>query len=355
MSTGIVFIADFIRSWAAYGFSQHNRDGIAKQCGLICTVDESRMENSAHSTAERIIGDDHDDDDNNPAIDDDIEIQRSEKFEGDGPPDPPPLAAPRPSPTTPTPRHDTPLPNSAARRLEPFTADSGDQKQLSSWWRDLEPLARSPEQSAANETPPPEPLLRRAWQRAIITEIGATFRAEGEPDVPALVESIAQQKLPKQIPRQRVKSNRLGLCCYLDIGDGMGPFAADQKEFVRDLQRVVGKDLLSLRRFRGTPLYPGRKDNITDELPAPGRPVLILSDLGIGRPRYSSDAAPVSEWLKFAEMLREAGCSAVALVPYPRARWSFELQKAITILFWDPTTNSRLVAAALRPMRVNLR
>jgi len=346
MSTGIVFIAEFIRSWAAYGFSPHSRNAIARRCGLEYIVEPIHPA-PASRQAQPAIGEDDDE----GALDGKgIEFQRSDKFDAEGPPESPGQAAGvPPTPAPPRPEEPVPQPNRAATRLKPAAAASDNQTQFSDWWRNLEPLAPSPQRARTDELPAPEPLLRRPWQRAIIGEIAATFRAEGEPDVPALVEALAQQRLPKQIPRRRVKTNRLGLYCYLDIGDGMEPFAADQKDFVREMQKVIGKDLLSVKRFRGTPQRTQRGHAFTDDLPRAGSPVLLLSDLGIGRPRHSEDPAPAVEWLEFASMLAQAGNSLIALLPYPSARWPIELQQAMTILFWDPSTNARIIATALRP------
>jgi len=280
-----------------------------------------------------------------------VEWGHSAKFENEEPPGP---TASTPSSVR-TPRIDAPAVNPAARRLEPIAVRSSDQSSSTAWWPTLEPLARSPERARTADLGPPEPLLRRTWQRAILTEIGATFHADGEPDISALVEAVARQKLLKQIPRQRVKSNRLGLCCYVDVGDGMGPFAADQREFLRDLQKVIGKDALSLKRFRGTPLRSDWQGAINLGLPPHGHPILILSDLGIGRPRYSTDPAPISDWLKFINILAEAANPVIALVPYPPTRWPMELSRSMNLLFWDPTTNSRAVAATVRRRRASHR
>ena len=352
MNAGIVFIADFIRAWAADRLSPDRRDAIAKQCGLRCGREPTQATQPLPGVLPTAIEEDND---AGGAHGPGIKVRRNIKFEDDGPPQsrsvpdrPRPSEPPRPvESVTPT--------ASTAMRLEPIAIGSPDRAEPGIWWRNLEPMPRSPARTPALKAVAPEPLLRRAWQRAIFAEIAATFRAEGEPDMSVLVEAIARQKIPRELPRARVKSNRLGLYCYLDTGDGMGPFAADQKELIDDLQKVVGKDLLSVRRFRGSPLQTDSPGTKAVEPPPAGYPVLLLTDLGIGRPRYSTDPASVSEWMKFATILKHSGNQVVALVPYPRARWPLDLRRVMKILFWDRSTNSRVAAAAVRPNRIGTR
>ncbi len=63
--------------------------------------------------------------------------------------------------------------------------------------------------------------------------------------------------------------------------------------------------------------------------------VLVMTDLGIGRPPGWAEWASEAEWLEFALLLRKAGCPLVALVPYPSDRWPPALAASMMILSFD--------------------
>ena len=66
--------------------------------------------------------------------------------------------------------------------------------------------------------------------------------------------------------------------------------------------------------------------------------MVLLTDLGIGRPLGWDDWADVAEWQEFAALVRRAQCPLVAFVPYRRARWPTRLIHSIAIVQWDRTT-----------------
>lgn len=73
--------------------------------------------------------------------------------------------------------------------------------------------------------------------------------------------------------------------------------------------------------------------------------MLLLTDLGIGRPQLSADPATVEEWLELAAVVRRAGCPLVALVPYGAHRWPAALRDAMTLVEWDRPTSAARVRA----------
>ncbi len=127
------------------------------------------------------------------------------------------------------------------------------------------------------------------------------------------------------------------------------PFAQDRDRLRLRVESVVGEGRVQRLRFRGTPLRgtsarPGRA-RAPYVPPPPETPVLLLTDLGIGRPEGSRDPATAAEWRAFADVVRRAGCPAVALVPYAPARWPHDLGRALAIVPWDRSTDVATVFA----------
>jgi hypothetical protein len=77
--------------------------------------------------------------------------------------------------------------------------------------------------------------------------------------------------------------------------------------------------------------------------------VLLLTDLGIGRPLFARESATPAVWRGFLEELRRAGCAPVALVPYAPARWPPALRRALPIILWDRRTSAGHVRHVVGP------
>jgi hypothetical protein len=84
----------------------------------------------------------------------------------------------------------------------------------------------------------------------------------------------------------------------------------------------------------------------------PGWPVIVLTDLGIGR---GAAAAPSSEWLEFSRLVRSGGCHLLALVPYPPTRSSADLASSMHIIQWGRATSVRTIKTALRSLERHYR
>jgi hypothetical protein len=113
----------------------------------------------------------------------------------------------------------------------------------------------------------------------------------------------------------------------------------------------VASDQLRLLYFTGCPsrdcAAPGDEDMHPWQAPPPGTPLLLFSDLGIGRPPGTTDRASVEEWVDFADRARTAGCTLIALVPYGPRRWPRRLTRVMQIVHWDPRTTAAVVRRGL--------
>lgn len=71
--------------------------------------------------------------------------------------------------------------------------------------------------------------------------------------------------------------------------------------------------------------------------------MLLLTDLGLGGPPFSSERATWQKWLEFADVVRKAGCPLVACVPQSPSRWPPELKRVMKIVHWDRPTTAAMV------------
>jgi hypothetical protein len=135
----------------------------------------------------------------------------------------------------------------------------------------------------------------------------------------------------------------------VDQGDGMQPYRRDQRELARRITGLVGAELTQIRYFadapgRGTgPASPRTWQRYRP--PSPGTRVLVVSDLGVGGPVLHPRRASVAEWYQVLDEIVRAGCTALALVPYPVTQVPAELTPLLSALTWDRTTTVSTVAA----------
>ena len=197
---------------------------------------------------------------------------------------------------------------------------------------------------------PHVPLLVPGWTRAVLSGAFATVRADddGPLDVDVMIDTLARGEVIDRGLRRPWPTLRRGVQLLVDRGEGMVPFTLDQRRLIKQIRDVAGRDRAPARVFVGTPDRP--VDDVDDAgprwvPPAPGTVVVLLTDLGIGRPMLSLDPAGEDEWLAFAQRVRRAGCPLVAFVPYPQSRWPRPLREVMTILEWDRTTTAATVRA----------
>ena len=89
----------------------------------------------------------------------------------------------------------------------------------------------------------------------------------------------------------------------------------------------------------------GSRTGWPERLPGPGTRVLVVSDLGVGGPVLHPQRASVAEWYQVFDEIVRAGCTALALVPYPVTRVPADLIPLLSALTWDRTTTVSTVSA----------
>lgn len=262
------------------------------------------------------------------------------------PPPPTPTPAPRaesvPSPPETTPAPAEPIMEADPEQLDLLSPSGTETRGVSPPWRTVPPLPDSP--ATPRPAPAPAPLLTPGRSREVLVAAVATVTEDGAVAVDRAVTEVAAYRPLVTLPRRRRRTLRYGVQTLVDIGEAMDPFAEDRRAIVDELDRIVGRPRIRVLRFRDVPdeAGPGPLGTWrTYEPPAPGVPVLVVGDLGIGGApgrRRSADA-----WLALEGRLRRRGSDLVALVPYPRDRWPPRFRRRLGIVRWDRSTDVREV------------
>lgn len=193
--------------------------------------------------------------------------------------------------------------------------------------------------ASERDEPRPElqPLLRPQSKRAILSAALSTDIPAGI-DIRRTIALLVRREPLDRLPMRTRRSARRGVQLLLDKGSGMTPFLADQAAMTGWIQAVAGAQRVQVESFIGSPrqgVLDGFNERRKHSFPSPGTPIVLLSDLGIGRPPALDDAAPVDEWLAFAQAARQAQCPVLAFVPYAPGRWPRRLRRVMTMLQWD--------------------
>lgn len=216
------------------------------------------------------------------------------------------------------------------------------------------PLESSaPEEDARSA--PLEPLFFPRWVRGILSAALATNSVVGTLDVDRVVKILASGMCLKELPTLPSPTLSGGVQLLIDRSHAMLPFIGDQAKLHEEILRVVGKDRVTTLRFVGCPTRgagSGPEMNWSPyEPPLHRTPVLLLTDLGIGRPMLSDERAGVAEWLKFARLAEKTNCQLVAFVPYAPSRWPQALLRYMTIIQWDRNTTATTVRNRVKKER----
>ncbi len=202
---------------------------------------------------------------------------------------------------------------------------------------------------------PLEPLFFPRWTRAILSAGLATNSDVGPVDVDRVVEILARGESLKTLPVLSTPTLTRGVQLLIDRSEAMTPFIRDQVRLHKEIVATVGSDRVTTLRFVGCPIR-GAGDGAAPswssyEPPVSKAPVLLLTDLGIGRPRLNDERAGIEEWLLFIEQVKKAKCPLLAFVPYAQTRWPPELASRMSIIQWDRKTSAITVCNKLKHAR----
>jgi hypothetical protein len=217
-------------------------------------------------------------------------------------------------------------------------------------WRTRTDVIPAPGQDSGRRSPP-EPLFVAGWRRGILATMLATAAHTGEVDVLPLVDDLARGREISEVPRRVRSTLARGVQLCVDVSGSMQPFGHDRAEMVRALRSIIGGSPIQTLYFAGCPARgagPGPRDTWRDYAPPErSRPVLLVTDLGIARPRHDSEPASPEEWLRFVRELAHARCPVVALVPYRAERVDARVRARVHVVQWDRSTSVRTIRGAI--------
>jgi hypothetical protein len=209
----------------------------------------------------------------------------------------------------------------------------------------------SPLPSAESEV---MPLFVPRWTRGIMSTALADRTTTGLIDIREVVSEISQGRLLRTLPRFSTPAMARRVEILADVGISMLPFAADQRSVIAAVRTVAGSDNVSILKFTGSPLQGAGTDDMIEwpdfyTFPSSKTHVLLLSDLGIGRPPMTGTPASVEEWRRFGWELRRRQIACTAFVPYPARRWPVELIRQFHLVEWDRATTAGTIKFSPRP------
>ena len=208
-------------------------------------------------------------------------------------------------------------------------------------WLRVPTLSRPARQDpAAGPAPSHDPLLQPKQAPVLLSTLCSTTRPTGRIDVRVVVQQLARRRPMQRLPRRDQRTLARGIQVLADAGDGLKPFVADRAETIGALQRLIGKALVQVGWFLDDPAsgVGFERELATYEPPAPGIPVLLLTDLGIGGGGTRRRWPRREHLVALARRLAAQGSPTLALVPYPPNRWPAGLDRSIALVFWDRRT-----------------
>jgi hypothetical protein len=240
-------------------------------------------------------------------------------------------------------------PATPERQLPVLTPVDSDASGLRQRWVTAEPLEEFSPDRHQGFIEHHEPLLDRRWARQVVGSLLATSRLDGPIDEPAVVDAVARGQPVDPVPRLIRRSLSRGAQVLVDVSEGMQPFIRDAWHLADEIEAVTGSSNVETLSFADSPTRGAGSGPVWtwgDYVPPdPGRPVIVVTDLGIGGPTPRPERSRESEWLELVSQVGSAGSRLVAFVPYPRERWRPGLAKAMTIVEWDRSTTVATVHA----------
>ena len=191
----------------------------------------------------------------------------------------------------------------------------------------------------------PPSLFNPRRERALILAMISKLTRAREIDIDRAVLSLARLDFDRRLPSRLKRSIRSGAVVVLDIGPSMEPFHFDLQFFCQAFLSVVGGCGTEVRYTNGSPLQGVLDPQVGAtgqwRWPLPGTPILLVTDLGIGRSPDVFRAPQTNSWIAFASAAMQAGNPLRVLAPYSPTRFPGSIRSKIPIVEWDRETGVR--------------
>jgi hypothetical protein len=221
---------------------------------------------------------------------------------------------------------------------------------------EVQPLSEPPAELAAQALPeeaqgerPPtlpfRPLLRPRTGAGVVAAAVRTWGPGSRIDERRAVAVLARGRPLRELPRRPRLSMHRGVQVLVDLGEALDPYDRDREYVVDLIRQVVGPELTTVGSFENC---PSRGVWMQRRAAPRGRPVLLLTDLGLGGRPVQPVRASVAEWYRYAKDVGRAGSPVIALVPYLLDRAHRAIRRRIAVVQWDHATVSTVRHARRR-------
>lgn len=207
--------------------------------------------------------------------------------------------------------------------------------------------------AAKADAPLREPLFPRRTASGVLSAAIATLRPGSRPDIERLITHIVRGCPFRELPRLPISSQSRGVQVLLDNNESMTPFFADQNDLTRSFMQVASTSRCEIFEFLEDPAA-AYADSVADSPPTawrpqPGRPVVVVTDFGLGDSSGFVSRISQRTWRVFAAILKRHRCPLLAVVPRAPAEWPPWVERHFIALYWDPRTRAENVRALIGP------
>ncbi|MCB1949533.1 formylglycine-generating enzyme family protein [Nitrosomonas sp.] len=205
------------------------------------------------------------------------------------------------------------------------------------WYQEAKRLNPDIMHLPSDEPPDKEPLV--PWSRLwpVLQTLLSETKVTRQPNMPRIIRTIANGLLLQKIPRQMRRRWAASVQVLVDRPERTHLFNHDYNQLLYQLEKLRGGTGLDIQKILRQPggnvqIVQGKTITIKQwKAPVAGNTVFVLSDLGL----LDRTGMALRSWLRVGNLLRQAGCRTVVLVPLPERYLTPELIGLFDCVCWD--------------------
>lgn len=195
----------------------------------------------------------------------------------------------------------------------------------------------------------PTSLFLENTSRGLLTALLQTVRESRQLDLAKLIRQSGKGILPSRFPYQETGSLDHGCQLLLDFSDSMVPWWNDLEALNNQLNKTLGKSLVSRYQFTDDPEQAECWTDTNDPIswkPQTGVPNLVATDFGL--PNQHSSYRLQRRWRAFIDRCEKAQCPLIFLIPWEYDDWLSNNLGGYPYLFrWSPATGASQIRSLI--------